>query len=76
MSPSQVSDQSAQWLHPLTLMRVLRIWQTRQRQRAELSLMCEHDLADLGVSRDRLQREVSGGFWRDLKQKRKDMQCS
>jgi uncharacterized protein YjiS (DUF1127 family) len=46
-------------------MRVPRTWQARHRQRAELSMMSEHDFADLGISRDRVAWEIDKRFWRD-----------
>jgi uncharacterized protein YjiS (DUF1127 family) len=45
--------------------RMLRTWRERYRQRLELSIMSERDLADLGVSRNQAAWETDKWFWRD-----------
>ena len=54
------------WAGPCpSIIRVLKIWRARHRQRRELAMMSERDLADLGLSRDRAMWETARWFWRD-----------
>ena len=46
------------------LMRTLRLWVARHRERQDFTLVDERDLRDLGLSRWELERELAKPFWR------------
>ena len=55
------------WPPYLHLMRALRIWNARSRQRHYLRLLAERDdylLKDIGLSQDEAFREAAKPFWR------------
>jgi len=47
------------------LVRTLRLWRTRIRQRHAFPVLDERDLRDLRVSRWDVERELAKPFWRD-----------
>ena len=46
------------------LFALVRAWQARNRQRREAARLTARDLADIGLTRDQLQFELSKPFWR------------
>lgn len=55
------------WSPYLLLLRTLRIWNARSRQRHDLRLSTERDdylLKDIGLSEDEAFREAAKPFWR------------
>lgn len=55
------------WSRYLLLLRTLRIWNARSRQRHDLRLSTERDdylLKDIGLSEDEAFREAAKPFWR------------
>jgi uncharacterized protein YjiS (DUF1127 family) len=66
MSSRYASDKTEQWTNPFVpILRALRTYHDRRRQRFELSMMSEHDLADLAMSRGTMLWEIDKWFWRD-----------
>jgi uncharacterized protein YjiS (DUF1127 family) len=66
MSSRYASDETKQWTNPFaSILRALRIYHDRRRQRSELAMMSEHDLADLAMSRHTMLWEIDKWFWRD-----------
>jgi uncharacterized protein YjiS (DUF1127 family) len=47
-----------------SVVRSLRIWRRRYRERHAFSMLDERDLRDLGVTRWDVERELSKPFWR------------
>jgi uncharacterized protein YjiS (DUF1127 family) len=46
------------------LRELARAWRQRERQRREAARLGARDLADIGLTRDQLQVELSRPFWR------------
>ena len=47
-----------------SLMRTLRVWRARHRERHMFELVEERDLRDVGLSRWEFDRELAKPFWR------------
>jgi uncharacterized protein YjiS (DUF1127 family) len=45
------------------LIAIAGLWRQRRRLRKELDLLADHSFADLGVSRNHLERRVDDWFW-------------
>jgi len=49
---------------PLTVVRVLSVWQARSTHRRVLAELDDHLLRDIGLTRADVQRELAKPFWR------------
>lgn len=69
---AQSTTQEGRFLRPLgrltsgalTLWHLLRRWRRNHQDRVQLSQLSEHQLKDIGISREQWQAELNKPFWR------------
>ncbi len=62
--PSRTDYQRGITLWVSTLWRLLLVWQRRYAERQAMARFEDHRLADIGMSREQLAREIAKPFWR------------
>ena len=74
MKPSTLSLTWRDWLNDgkrlvvadvLRTWSMIKAWDKRSRQRHELKTLSDHTLNDIGISREKIDREAHKPFWKD-----------
>lgn len=64
LEPRRVRLENGRHTRPARPVAKLRLWQERVRQRHELSLLDDHILQDIGLTREQVEAEARKPFWR------------
>lgn len=60
--PPQTAHRPAHWM--ARLVKTLKLWRTRAKQRHHLMQLDDHLLSDIGISRAEAEREARKPFWK------------
>ncbi len=63
VDPGRYSDVNGGWPKTSRLLRILRTWLDRRRQRQALSMLDEHMRKDIGITAFDVVREAEKPFW-------------
>jgi uncharacterized protein YjiS (DUF1127 family) len=64
--PSAESERGAVFLHALRRVpHIIRLWFMRVESRRTLSMLSDHELRDIGLTRNDVERELMKPFWRE-----------